>query len=125
MWKYIIPLVIIAMAVAAFYNGIIIRHYIINTKIFNNGQSIRAVLISDLHDHIFGGNQKKLISKITKQKPDVILLAGDIADDIGPIEGTKLLLSGIKDIAPVFYVSGNHEYWSGDIEKIKKTIRSF
>jgi predicted MPP superfamily phosphohydrolase len=124
-WKYIIPPVIIAAAFAAFYNGIIIRHYIINTKKFSNGQSIRAVLISDLHNHIYGNNQEKLISKITKQKPDVILLAGDIADDAVPIEGTKLLLSGIKDIAPVFYVSGNHEYWSGDIESIKKTIRSF
>jgi predicted MPP superfamily phosphohydrolase len=59
-------------------------------------------LISDLHNHIYGNNQEKLISKITKQKPDVILLAGDIADDAVPIEGTKLLLSGIKDIAPCF-----------------------
>lgn len=125
MWKYIISLVIIIVAIAAFYNGIIIRRYMIHTDKFSDGQSVRAVLIADLHSHIYGNNQKDLISKIIDQKPNVIFLAGDIADDVEPIEGTKLLLDGIKDIAPVFYVSGNHEYWSGDIENIKETIRSY
>lgn len=37
--------------------------------------------------------------------------------------GTKLLLDGIRNIAPTFYVKGNHEFWSRDIANIKKIIR--
>lgn len=125
MWKYMILLIIILIAIAAFYNGLTIRHYKITTDKLNIKQSVRAVLITDLHSHIYGNNQDDLNSKIIEQKPDIILLAGDIADDVNPLEGTKLLLEGIKDIAPIFYVSGNHEYWSGDIENIKETIKSY
>ncbi|MDD4689844.1 MAG: metallophosphoesterase [Eubacteriales bacterium] len=125
MWKYTILLIVILITIAALYNGLTVRHYSLISDKLDDGQSIRAVLISDLHNHIYGDNQKDLISKVIKQNPDVILLAGDIADDVVPIEGTKLLLDGIKDIAPMFYVSGNHEYWSGDIENIKETIKSY
>ena len=117
--------VLIAFCVAAFYNGLTVKKYCISSDRFESGKSIRIVLLSDLHSHIYGDNQNRLISKVLAQDPDIILLAGDIADDNVPIEGTKLLLEGIKDAAPVFYVSGNHEYWSGDINGIKETIRSY
>lgn len=125
MQKYIVLLIAIIIVALAFYNGIVIRRYTVETGKFCEGQSIRAVLISDLHSHIYGDNQMDLISKIKKQNPNIILLAGDIADDVEPIEGTRLILDGIKDIAPVFYVSGNHEYWSGNIKGIKETIKSY
>ena len=120
-----IPIIIILIIIAAFYNGLIVRRYSVSTEKFNDGQSIRIVLLSDLHSHIYGDNQNKLISKIKGQSPDVILLAGDIADDVAPTRGTELLLEGIQGIAPIFYVSGNHEYWSSDIKNIKETIRSY
>jgi len=126
--KVIIGMVIIILilfTVAAFYNGLTINNYEISTNKFETNESVRIVLISDLHSHIYDENQNELITKVKDQNPDIILLAGDIADDNVPIEGTKLLLNGIKDIAPVFYVSGNHEYWSGDIKNIKDTIRTY
>jgi len=113
------------LCIIAFYNGLTIRSYTINTDKFESGKSMRVVLIADLHSHVYGRNQNTLISKIKSQNPDIILLAGDIADDEVPIDGTRFLLEGIQDIAPIFYVSGNHEYWSGDIENIKHTIRSY
>ena len=125
--KKIIALIIILLifCVAAFYNGLTIKNYTVTSNTFETGKTIRAVLLADLHSHIYGDNQKKLISKIIEQKPDIILLAGDIADDENPFGGTKLLFEGIKDIAPIFYVSGNHEYWSGDIKEIKDKIKSY
>jgi len=123
--KMTILLLVLTLCIAAFYNGLTTRKFTINTDKFDPEKSIRAVLISDLHSHIYGENQNKLISKIKKQNPDIILLAGDIADDEVPIDGTKLLLDGIKNIAPIFYVSGNHEYWSYNIKNIKQLIRSY
>ena len=125
MQKYVILLIIIPIVIVAFYNCLTIRHYSINADKLSDRQRVRAVLIADLHSHIYGNKQKDLILKIINQKPDIIQLAGDIADDVQPIEGTELLLEGIKDVAPVFYVSGNHEYWSGDIENIKEIIKSY
>jgi predicted MPP superfamily phosphohydrolase len=109
----------------AFYNGLLVKKYIINTNKLDADKSVRIVLITDLHNHVYGKNQNKLVSLIKKQNPDIIALAGDIADDQVPIAGTELFLDGIKGIAPIYYVSGNHEFWSNDINHIKKTIRKY
>lgn len=126
--KVIIPIctVLVIIAVfAAFYNGLVVRIYNITTDKLEHGQKIRIVLISDLHSHIYGENQKDLVTLIKRQEPDIIALAGDIADDQVPNKGAELLISNIKGIAPVYYVSGNHEYWSGDIDNIKRIVQSY
>jgi predicted MPP superfamily phosphohydrolase len=109
----------------AFYNGLIIRKYNISTKKKIGEQGINIVLISDLHCSIYGKNQKKLIEKIKGQNPDLILIAGDIVDQKRLSYGAELFLAGIKDIAPVFYALGNHEYKQGNVEKTKTMIRDF
>ncbi len=127
--KTIIILISISLAVilvvAAFYNGLIVRRYTVQTDKMNVGESFRIVLITDLHSHIYGENQNELVSLIKKQQPDVLLLVGDIADDKIPFRGVRLLLKGIRGIAPVYYVTGNHEFWSFDVESIKEVIRSY
>lgn len=109
----------------AFYNGLIVRKYIINSNKLAVGEPVRIVLITDLHSHIYGNNQTKIVSLIKKQNPDIIALVGDIADDEEPIEGTELFLAGIKGLAPIYYVTGNHEFWSDDIRNIKEIIRKY
>ncbi|MDD2587002.1 MAG: metallophosphoesterase [Syntrophomonadaceae bacterium] len=109
----------------ALYNGLVIKKYTINTSKLDAAESVRIVLITDLHNHVYGKNQTKLVSLIKEQNPDIIALAGDIADDHVPIAGTELLLDGIKGLAPIYYVSGNHEFWSNDINRIKNTIRKY
>ncbi|SHE55263.1 hypothetical protein SAMN02745784_01047 [Tissierella praeacuta DSM 18095] len=116
---------LIIFTLLGFYNGLVTRKYTVKTDKLLGNQSIRIVLISDLHSHIYGKNQSKIANKIKKQNPDIIALAGDIADDMVPIEGTELFLKAIKDIAPVFYVTGNHEIWTGEVDNIKEIFRSF
>jgi predicted MPP superfamily phosphohydrolase len=83
------------------------------------------VLISDLHSTIFGKDQSKLIDKIKKQNPDLIVLTGDIFDDIVPHDGTKLLLTGINGISPIYYVTGNHEFWSRRVGELREELKSY
>lgn len=124
--KKIIPFIIVLVLLGtAFYNGLVIRHYTVNTSKLNKDQSFRIVLISDLHSTIHGSEQSRIADRIRSQNPDVIALAGDIADDVQPIKGTSLFLETIKDIAPVFYVTGNHEIWSRDIDNIKDIFRHY
>lgn len=120
---YIILLAVLLLA--ALYNGLTVRKYIVHSDKLKTDESVRIVLIADLHDHVYGKNQNKLISLIRKQNPDIIALAGDIADDELPIKGTELLLKGIRGLAPIYYVTGNHEYWSNDIKDIKDIIRKY
>lgn len=122
--KVIIFIIIALLIVTAFYNGLVIRQYTIATPKLPVGQSFRIVLITDLHSTIHGVDQSKIADHIRDQNPDMIALAGDIADDKQPIKGTILFLEAIKDIAPAFYVTGNHEIWSRDVDNIKDIFRS-
>lgn len=116
---------LIILSFSAFYNGLVVKKYIIHSDELYVDESIRIVLITDLHSHIYGENQTNIVSLIKKQNPDIIALAGDIADDVESIVGTELFLAGIKEVDPIYCVSGNHEFWSHDIKNIKDTIRKY
>jgi len=107
---------------AAFYRGIVITNYEASTPKVAPSESIRLVLLTDLHSYIYEPDQKPLIEKVKNLRPDVIFLSGDMADDINPYKGLDILLSGIAELAPCFYVSGSHDYWSGEIDKIKASV---
>ena len=83
------------------------------------------MLISDLHSCDFGQRQKVLVDKIKEHHPDALLYAGDIADDHLPHDNTVILLEELYQDYPGFYVSGNHEFWSGEVEQIKDYFQSF
>lgn len=114
-----------ALIFCAFYVGLVVRHYTIKTDKLNEGQSIRIVIIADLHSTYYGENQERLIRKIEKQNPDIIALVGDIIDDHESEEGAKDFLEGIQGIAPSYYVIGNHEIWTGEYERMKEMVASY
>ena len=123
--KIIIISLLIAFFIAAFYNGLVVRNYEIKTDDLLPNQSIKIVLITDLHSHMYGKGQKKIVKKIKDQNPDLIALAGDIADDKVPIYGTEVFLDMIKDIAPIYYVTGNHEIWTREVSNVKNVFRYY
>jgi predicted MPP superfamily phosphohydrolase len=88
-------------------------------------REIKIVLITDLHSHIYGKNQKNIAKKIQKLNPDLILLGGDIIDDLKPVGGAMQFLDAVKGIADVYYVTGNHDMvMSRIVKNLKETIRS-
>lgn len=102
---------------------------------FEVPQPVRIVQISDFHSNSFGKNEEKLLKKVRDARPDVIFLTGDIFDYYVNVKKEKnlqncrFLLAGLKEIAPFYYVSGNHEYyyshsgeWSYLIEEFGGTI---
>lgn len=85
---------------------------------------IRLCLVTDLHGCYYGSEQKTLINAINEGKPDVILLGGDLFDDEHPWEHSEIFLAGITEY-PSYYVTGNHEYWSGKVKEILEIIQSY
>ncbi len=110
------------LTIAAFYRGIVITSYETDTTKVGAKESIHLVLLTDLHSYIYEPDQKPLIEKVKNLQPDVIFLSGDMADDRNPYKGLDMLLTGIAELAPCFYVSGSHDYWSGEIDKIKSSV---
>lgn len=73
--------------------------------------AVRIVHLSDLHGKTFGKRNVKLIEKVMREKPDIIAVTGDIIHKYTP-KNKKVALEAVSDlskIAPVFFVSGNHE----------------
>lgn len=113
----------LAFMVAAFRQELTVRVYHETSEKLE--APVRIVLLSDLHSTIYGEQQQELIECIRMQSPDIVCLAGDIADDYVAHDGTKLLLSVIAQEYPCYYVAGNHEFWSGQANEIKDMIRSY
>ena len=77
---YFLSAIGIAMAGAiCFYenNNISINRITINREV--NGK-IKIVQLSDLHSKEFGKENNKLLNKVLKEEPDLILLTGYITD---------------------------------------------
>jgi predicted MPP superfamily phosphohydrolase len=103
--KRIFPFVLTGgMFVCAFVSCTTIHTeiYRVETASLAEGSRIKIIVISDLHSTIHGKDQSPLINKIKAEKPDLILLTGDIFDDVIPATGTDLLLSGICTVSPVY-----------------------
>lgn len=57
--------------------------------------------------------------------PDIIVVTGDLIDRRKYDLGTAIVfINGAMKIAPVYYVSGNHEAWSGDYKNICEKLQS-
>lgn len=70
----------------------------------------RIVQITDLHGRSFGESQGRLLEKIKELSPDLIVITGDLADSRHYDPKPCLTLAeGLVELAPVYYVYGNHE----------------
>lgn len=108
-----------------FDNNLTIKKYKIKTDRLSVNESIRIVLISDLHSQIYGENQNEILKKIIAQEPNIIALAGDMVDAVKSMEGTKQFLKAIQGTAPIYYVTGNHEFRSEQIIEIRNLFQKY
>lgn len=80
----------------------------------------RIVQISDLHNAEFGIGNEKLIERVKNAKPDVIVITGDIIDSNNTDVGIAIACAkSFSQVAPCYYVTGNHEAWISDEEYSK------
>ncbi len=73
-------------------------------------KEVNVVVLSDVHAHMFGEDNKKLLAKVKEAKPDIILAVGDIINFYEESPDFLFhLISQLKEIAPTYYSVGNHE----------------
>lgn len=112
----------IAVAAAALNTRLTLRHYTVESA--KVSQSVRVVLLTDLHACDYGEGQRELLGMVEEQHPDLVLLGGDILDDDPtlPEENAWTVIETLGRAYPTFYVTGNHEFWSGRAEEMKARI---
>ncbi|MDO4267897.1 MAG: metallophosphoesterase [Eubacteriales bacterium] len=71
------------------------------------------LFLSDLHDNEFGPGNERLLAAARKEKPDGILIGGDMMvakPGKAGLRVTERLLDGLAGMGcPVYYANGNHE----------------
>lgn len=104
-------------------NGLTTTEYTIHSRKIRS--EIKIVLLTDLHSCAYGKSQSQLIDAINKQDPDIIMMSGDIADDVLSDEKVRELLDDIAHKYSCYYVTGNHEFWSKRVDEQKEMFRSY
>ena len=111
----ILILIIIILIPFCLYQN---KHLVITTYTYESeklGEDLdgyRIVQISDLHNAAFGKENKKLLETIRSCSPDIIVITGDLVDSNHTnVERAVAFVKEAVKIAPVYYVTGNHEYW--------------
>lgn len=83
----------------------------------------RIVHLSDLHNKQYGKSNWILTSLIKIIKPDLIVITGDLINIGYNIESNiQIYMKNIKQIAPVYYVTGNHEASNKSFLNLQKNM---
>lgn len=90
-------------------------------------EGLRIVQITDLHGRTFGRKQSLLAQKVRELRPDLILITGDMMDEV--YEGqeraaVRSLYRRMTEIAPSYAILGNHETRSVYLPEILADLRS-
>lgn len=89
-------------------------------------EKVRIAFISDLHSCRYGGSeQSDLIEAVRAQKPNLVLIGGDVFDDRLKPEPTFTALKALAKEYPCYFAIGNHDVGREDREELFKKLESF
>lgn len=94
-----------------------------STYLPDNFSGYRIAQVSDLHNAEFGKKNQKLIKLLSDLKPNIIVVTGDLIDSRNT--NTAIALDFAKEaaaIAPVYYVTGNHESRISEYETLESGL---
>ena len=80
----------------------------------------RIAHVSDLHNAEMGENNEKLLNMLREAEPNIIAITGDLIDSRHTgIEIAQQFVESAMEIAPCYYVTGNHEARVSEYDKLK------
>ena len=83
----------------------------------------RIAQVSDLHNTEMGEDNEKLLAALREASPDIIVLTGDLIDSRNTdVEIALEFARRATDIAPCYYVMGNHEARTNAYSILKKGL---
>ena len=113
---------VVVLLLLALDNRLVVRRYTVESDKLT--ERVRLAIVSDLHSCAYGEGQKELLDAVAAEEPDLVLLPGDIVDDVLPEDNAWTVLEALAERWPCCYVTGNHEWWSGEAERICQEIEA-
>ena len=98
------------------------NYNVVNKKIPKDFDDYKIIQISDFHNTKYNKLIKEIIKEIRKQKPNIIVITGDLIHT-NTWDNAINLIKIIKDIAPIYYVPGNHEAIIEDYDKFIRILK--
>ena len=120
--RWVILAVLAALLLTALDQRLMVQRY--SVPLSGIVAPVRLALVTDFHGCDYGPGAQDLVDATAAQKPDVVLLAGDIYDDDMPWDASDELVQALAQRWPCFYVTGNHEYWTNRSAEICRRVEA-
>ena len=120
---FVVAFVLVALIVWTLWGNTALEvneYEVVSDRIPQGFEGFRIAQVSDLHNAEFGEGNEKLIQLLSQTDPGIIVLTGDLIDSRHTdIEIALDFARQAVKIAPVYYVSGNHEARVREYEDLK------
>lgn len=116
--RWILPVlaILVALTLIALNERLILRTYtVVSPKLT---AEVRLAVVTDFHS---SDNADDVVAMVASCAPDAVLMVGDMFDDDTqnrPTERTLSLMRQLSAQYPCYYVSGNHEAWTGEMDAL-------
>lgn len=115
-WILPVLAILVVLTLIALDERLILRTYtVVSPKLTTE---VRLAVVTDFHS---SDNADDVVAMVASCAPDAVLLVGDLFDDDianRPTERTLSLMRQLSAQYPCYYVSGNHEAWTGEMDAL-------
>lgn len=115
-WILPVLAILVVLTLIALDERLILRIYtVVSPKLT---AEVRLAVVTDFHS---SDNADDVVAMTASCAPDAVLLVGDLFDDDTanrPTERTLSLMRQLSAQYPCYYVSGNHEAWTGEMDAL-------
>lgn len=115
-WILPVLAILVVLTLIALDERLILRTYtVVSPKLT---AEVRLAVVTDFHS---SDNADDVVAMVASCAPDAVLLVGDLFDDDTqnrPPERTLSLMRQLSAQYPCYYVSGNHEAWTGEMDAL-------
>ena len=116
LWILPVLAILVILTLIALDERLILRTYtVVSPKLT---AEVRLAVVTDFHS---SDNADDVVAMVASCAPDAVLMVGDMFDDDTqnrPTERTLSLMRQLSAQYPCYYVSGNHEAWTGEMDAL-------
>ena len=115
-WILLVLAILVILTLIALDERLILRTYTVASPKLT--AEVRLAVVTDFHS---SDNADDVVAMVASCAPDAVLLVGDLFDDDTqnrPTERTLSLMRQLSALYPCYYVSGNHEAWTGEMDAL-------
>jgi len=98
---------------------------IVDNRIPKEFNEYKIVQVSDFHNTKSNKLTDDLVKEIKIQKPNIIVITGDLIDsNKTDVDVAISFIKRLKNIAPTYFITGNHEASISEYENLKEKLES-